>query len=326
MQSTLVQQPQDRRDYTFGADSADNVSRSYSWRVDLLPNRRDLRKNTGKVEHQLQYGACSGNAICSALECLLEQNGKFQDLSRLFVYYNSRNKISGDAAVTDCGANLQIAIAECTTRGVALEAIWDYSSPVNKRPSEQAYADAENRKIHRYERLGNGVDLLADILVSLTNRIPVLFGLHTAKPFQTLYGALNKHTESYNPGKIDTGSQDYLGAHGLLIVGFDRTRREFIVENSWGNYWGDRGYAALSFDNVLENGFDFFAIREFADVKTSLNPQYSTSYTGTAEIEPDDDLVEPPAPEQRNNQRKQAQYATATLFFVIAVVIYFLSL
>ena len=313
MQTFLTLQPQDTRDYTFGTDSSDNTSRSYSWNVEIIPKVKDLRKFTGAIEHQAHYGACSGNSICSALECMLAKENAFVDLSRLFVYYNARRAVvNSPEEVSDKGASLQVAIAECTKYGVAAENIWNYSQNINQTPNQESYTDAVSRKINRYERLGNGVDLLSDILIAITNNIPVVFGTHLTKPFQTLVGQIDQHTTKYNPGKIITTNSDYIGAHGMVIVGFNLNKKEFIVENSWGSSWGDQGYCALSFDNVLQNGFDFFAIREFANITTVLNPQYIKGYTGEIVIEPDDILPVPTTPKQSKNP-------ISTLISVIAI-------
>jgi len=31
-------------------------------------------------------------------------------------------------------------------------------------------------------------------------------------------------------------------------VGYDNTRKVFIIRNSWGQEWGDKGYGYLSYD------------------------------------------------------------------------------
>jgi hypothetical protein len=41
------------------------------------------------------------------------------------------------------------------------------------------------------------------------------------------------------------------GRHALLLVGYDVARRVFVVKNSWGSDWGDRGYVYMPFEYVL---------------------------------------------------------------------------
>jgi hypothetical protein len=289
----VIPSAQDTRDYTFGTDLADNITRTFDWNLEQIPNSKDLRDHTGGIEHQLQYGSCTGNAVCSAAEYLLEKDGKFRDLSRLYVYYNGRRKLADlyfQQNIEDKGASIHFALADCTKNGIASEAIWGYNMPVNQEPTPAAYEDGRNNPVRRYERLGNaGKDLLADILVAVANNIPVVFGKFLTRPFMTLSGGTETHVAKYNPGKIDQSGPDYIGAHAMVIVGYDRTRREFLIENSWGTAWGDAGYCALSFDTVLANGFDFFVIRQFSDIQTPINPQHRADYTGELDPVVDDE-------------------------------------
>ena len=325
MTQTIIRTPEDYRDYAFEADSEDRASRSYNWNLSIIPRRKDLRNYTGAVEHQAQYGACSGNAVCSALECILLRSNKFVDLSRLFVYYNARlAALQPGEVIRDAGAGLHLALEQCRKMGVATEAVWSYSRGVNVEPDQQAIADGYNRMIQRYERLGKGVELLDDILIALANNIPVIFGMHILKPFQTIFGASAGHLAKYNPARIEVTDPDYAGAHGMVIVGYNLNDKTFIVENSWGAAWGDHGYAILSFDNVLQNGFDFFAVREFAEIKLPINPQYRIGYEGEIAIEPDD--VEFVFPVDTSRQDAKATFLkNAVLLIVISAVIFFLT-
>lgn len=42
------------------------------------------------------------------------------------------------------------------------------------------------------------------------------------------------------------------GGHAVLLVGYDRTKKYFIVENSFGKAWGDSGYFYMPFDYYSE--------------------------------------------------------------------------
>ena len=45
------------------------------------------------------------------------------------------------------------------------------------------------------------------------------------------------------------------GGHAILIVGFDDNRQLFIVRNSWGADWGDRGYCYFPYSYVLDSNY-----------------------------------------------------------------------
>ena len=44
------------------------------------------------------------------------------------------------------------------------------------------------------------------------------------------------------------------GAHAYSIQGYDDATKQFIVKNSWGDSWGDQGYAYISYDCIGNQG------------------------------------------------------------------------
>ena len=67
----------------------------------------------------------------------------------------------------------------------------------------------------------------------LSSGYPVHVGMNTGKAFQSL-GRSGVLDVSEKP------SGDH-GRHAMLIVGY--TGNYFIIKNSWGEGWGDKGYA-----------------------------------------------------------------------------------
>jgi C1A family cysteine protease len=46
-------------------------------------------------------------------------------------------------------------------------------------------------------------------------------------------------------------NNDYvLGGHCVVICGYDDTKQLFIMRNSWGTHWGDKGYFYLPYDYI----------------------------------------------------------------------------
>ncbi|MFP4522754.1 MAG: C1 family peptidase, partial [Fibrobacterota bacterium] len=41
---------------------------------------------------------------------------------------------------------------------------------------------------------------------------------------------------------------DYEGGHAMVICGFDKKQRRFLLRNSWGKGWADRGYCWITYD------------------------------------------------------------------------------
>jgi len=58
-----------------------------------IKNSVDLRLTDSPIDDQGQLGSCSANALVNVYENMLIKSNanKFKDLSRLFLYYNSRS-------------------------------------------------------------------------------------------------------------------------------------------------------------------------------------------------------------------------------------------
>ena len=58
-------------------------------------------------------------------------------------------------------------------------------------------------------------------------------------------------------------SEGQVGGHAVLAVGYDDKARRFIVRNSWGNGWGQKGYFTMPYDYLLEENLsdDFWTLR-----------------------------------------------------------------
>lgn len=59
------------------------------------------------------------------------------------------------------------------------------------------------------------------------------------------------------------------GGHAFAIVGYDS--EGFWIQNSWGDKWGKKGYAHLSYSDWLENGMDIWVARLGAPVQTDID-------------------------------------------------------
>ena len=61
----------------------------------------------------------------------------------------------------------------------------------------------------------------------------------------------------------DFGRECVLGGHAVLIVGYDDTKKWWIVRNSWGVGWGDHGYFYMPYKYALDPNLasDFWIVR-----------------------------------------------------------------
>ena len=55
--------------------------------------------------------------------------------------------------------------------------------------------------------------------------------------------------------------EEMQGGHAILCVGYDNAKRVFIIRNSWGTSWGDKGYAYLPYDFMRGHAYEGFTAK-----------------------------------------------------------------
>lgn len=236
-------------------DKVDNRDFMFKASTTKTEQKVDLRRFATKIEDQGRLGSCTGNSIASAIEMLnLKNNGKrADDLSRLFIYYYERLLMG--TVDYDSGATIRDGMKAVNKYGAPLESLWPYL--INKfktSPSSVAVNDAARRKVTRYER---AIDFNACIN-ALNEGFPVTVGFMVYKSFMS-QSVANTGMMPYPNANRET----LLGGHAVLLVGYNHGNQRFIVKNSWGTNWGDRGYFYMPYE-VIKNtrmSGDFWVIK-----------------------------------------------------------------
>jgi C1A family cysteine protease len=241
--------PKDERDRIYKVDKPSDL-RSFV----------DLREWDTKVESQGSLGSCSANAITNAYELCV--NRMFPehsvDLSRLFIYYNTRAEY-GDIQ-KDEGMYLRDGLKSLKKLGVCSEELWPYNiEKFDERPSQESYKDAEKRKIISYEKIIS----IYYMTEALNSNKPVIFGMEIYDSFMDL----NKRISTVTfPGRKEKS----LGGHAMCIVGYNLKKRLFLAKNSFGINWGDGGYCWVPFDYIRQEGYDVWIFNP-PDLGETLN-------------------------------------------------------
>lgn len=224
-------------------------ARDYRYKITSIPLRQsvDLRQWDSVIEDQGDLGSCSGNAITNAYELQVKRSypEQFTELSRLFVYYNSR--LLDNAVNEDAGAYIRDGMRAVQKFGICSEKLWPYDIKKFKvKPNEECYADGLSRTITSYQSL----ETIDDILHAVNDNKPVVIGV-------TVYDSFDNVSKNNPVIRPPTDREKYSGGgHAMTIVGYDLTKKQFLVKNSFGTDWGDRGYGWIPFDYAEAEGFE----------------------------------------------------------------------
>ena len=88
---------------------------------------------------------------------------------------------------------------------------------------------------------------LSRVKDSIASETPALVGLNTRARFDTYT------TLSANNVYSQSSSENIVGGHALLIVGYDDNLGAFQVMNSYGSSWGYQGFAWISYDTINQD-------------------------------------------------------------------------
>lgn len=210
--------PTDPRDYAF--ESLPAALRA------AAPNADHELTIVTPIGDQGQLGSCVGNAVADAMEIMA---GTSEQLSRLFVYYNSRKSHGEEHA--DSGTFPRNALASLKSLGICRESTWKYDeSRFAEQPGPEAYVEARDRLDVAYYR-ATTVDQIA---LAIRANHPVVIG-----------GDVGTAFENAGPNDVLDVPTDSLGGHCTLLVGVRTVHgvEQFKLRNSWSTAWGNQGYA-----------------------------------------------------------------------------------
>jgi C1A family cysteine protease len=201
--------------------------------VPTQPATVDLRSKMPPVYDQGQLGSCTANALCAAFEY---DDPGFMG-SRLFLYYNER-MLEGTIP-EDVGAMLSDGVKCMQKYGLCLEKEWPYNiSKFTMKPLGKCYVDAS---IHKAVTASNIAFNLTAMKNALASGFPFVAGIAVYASFESLTVAQTGIVPMPKAGEA------LLGGHAVLVVGYNDADQQFIVRNSWGAGWGDKGYFYLPY-------------------------------------------------------------------------------
>jgi C1A family cysteine protease len=223
----------DQRDYTYTPKLK---------ALQKLPKVVDLRDKFPPVYNQGPLGSCTAQALAAAFDFNRHKQGvPFMDPSRLFIYWNERD-IEGTVD-SDAGAQLRTGVKVLVRYGTPQETLWPYDiKKFTLKPPAHTYVAAEKSQALTYARIMRPDDSCDDMIACLNEGFPFVTGFMVYESFE----AADTNTTGIVP--MPGTSENALGGHALVVVGYDLAKQHFICRNSWGQDWGDEGYCYMPFE------------------------------------------------------------------------------
>jgi len=195
------------------------------------------------LSNQLTLGSCVANATCDALEILkgLENPNKIKQLSRLFVYWNSR--LYHQDTDKDKGTYIHLAMKSLEVYGVCEESVWPYKvSSVFAQPNILSYKEGNDNTLHSFYQITSWDDeRLQDVEAAIRANHPVVFGTQVDSNF----------TGNNIAPVVKRPTGNFVGGHAMIITGVRRAPDlQFYIRNSWGPAWGYNGHCWMSADYI----------------------------------------------------------------------------
>ena len=237
-----------------------------------LPSKVDLTDKLPPVGNQGQYGTCIAWSVGYGMRSYLNAVSRNLTSQQLA---DKRNQFSPadlwmamSEKSSDCGgANFEPAFNVLVNRGVATLQTAPYSSIACNSSSPQAWtSEASNYKIQNYRMIETSDMTVENLKSHLAQGQAISFGAQLGDNFMAWNGSGVLSSETY----LQPYSQH--SYHAIILAGYDDSkgsRGAFLVYNSWGDDWGDRGYIWVDYNFFVQN-FVFAAF--VATPENNVNP------------------------------------------------------
>lgn len=273
------------RDYSVDSEKVKNMvskipgialsSKSGAGKKASLGPTSDRRKEFTAIRNQGSLGSCTAFAAAGLIQFMQKKAfGTYTELAPRFVYKVTRNLLHWTG---DTGAFLRTVMGTLTVFGAPPEDFWKYNGAraennpdYDKEPSAFCYAFGQSYQAIKYVRLDQPNMTTSQLLEAIKSNISV--GLPSMFGF-TCYESLDQSNS--NGGKIPfpASTESIVGGHAIVIAGYDDEKEitnansdkstvgAFLIRNSWGTEWGEKGFGWIPYEYVISGeANDFWVV------------------------------------------------------------------
>ena len=231
------------------ADAPDVRDRIYEPALVRLEPKIDNREPTLILDQGLE-GACTGFGLAVVINLLNARRNRSEIRVSPRMLYEMAKKHDEWPGENYSGSSCRGAIRGWHNMGVCRDEIWLYECTEDEHLTVERALDARSNTIGAYYRLR-----------------PEITDYHSAiNETGAVYVSADIHNGWSTPG---AGKDEVLpqiglhpeskGGHAFAIVGYDENG--FIVQNSWGSLWGNKGFALWLYEDWLSNVMDGWVFR-----------------------------------------------------------------
>jgi hypothetical protein len=207
----------------------------------VLPTSRDLRSTWWKINNQGSTGACVGFATAYGVLWWHYVNARKIKRTELpsarFIWMANKetDEITSfpTTFIETAGTQTKLALNVARNYGCVLDKVLPMTGKLAMMRSATFYSRAARLRISSYHNLGRSP---TNWRRWLAFQGPILTRLGVDRTWDRATSTRG-HLDAYQPNTVR-------GGHAVCLVGY--TKKYFIVRNSWGTQWGDKGFAYAS--------------------------------------------------------------------------------
>ncbi len=210
----------------------------------------DLRRFAPPVCEQIANDCCGVAVRASAYACALANDAAIALPSCLALYAGAQLMAGIKPPLPDTGSSLRAMLRWTAINGLASEYRWpETPENVGVVPPADVFQKGQDAPILAWHSLDLG-SKLSDGLISALQR----------KRFPVIAMPVDEGFASIADGVYTGPAGRPLGFHAMMVAGYLTELDAFVLQNSWGQDFGDRGFAYVARDTLNRRATDALVI------------------------------------------------------------------